>query len=81
MHDIAAKKGKKAASSSSAKARQTAPPITPATIDPPLKGARDARLTVAYLEKLIDESGPDGRKEMAVAFGVKPADFGQGESG
>ena len=80
----AAKKGKansSAATKSSGakpKGRQTAPAITPENCDPPLKGARDPRLTVAYLEKLIDESGPEGRKEIALAFGIKPADYGQG---
>ena len=83
--DPAAKKGKangSAATKNSGakpKGRQTAPVITPENCDPPLKGARDPRLTVAYLEKLIDESGPEGRKEIAIAFGIKPGDYGQGK--
>lgn len=34
---------------------------------------------VAYLEKVIDDSGADARREVAEAFGIKPTDFAQGE--
>jgi hypothetical protein len=64
--------------SSNKKARTTAPPITPGNLDPPLTGARDPRLAVAYLEKVIDESGADSGRETAEAFGIKPTDFAQG---
>ena len=67
--------------SSSSKARRAAPPIDPTTLSPPLTGPRDPRLTVAYLERLIDESGAEGRREVALVFGVSPAGFAQGESG
>jgi hypothetical protein len=36
-------------------------------------------LTVAYIEKLIDDSNADSRRDLAVMFGIKPGDYGQGE--